>query len=101
VAVRLETAFIERHRALWNCEPFRSSYSRERKLLKDMAVQLGEPEVLALIDQFFSNRNRRGDYTVLDFGRQAAALRLERQRRPVDPRTAANLDAAARATGRK
>ena len=100
--VRLEQRFVEAHQRMWGCTPTRDSVPYERRILKELAVQFGEEEVNRLVDRFFADRRRRCNYTILDFKREVPAMRLEEQRRHGgDERTRDNMDAAARAAGRR
>lgn len=104
VVLRLEAAFAAAHEARWRVAPFVGSIPRARKHFKDLAAQLGEPEVLRLIDVYFSTADPKvtsRDYTVECFYGLVAHLRLLEQRHAPDARTAANLDAINRGMARK
>lgn len=98
--VRVETAFLAAFEKCWGFPTKRESIGFERKQLKDLIGSWGEEDVLGLVEKFFASNQRRGDYSIRDFCRQAQTLRLEQRRAPGNERTAGNLDAAARATGR-
>lgn len=103
--VALETAFVVRHEERWKVKPLLTPYGKNRRQLKDLAGQLSDDEITALMDLFFATRDRdveRSDYTIAAFIRLVPHLRLL-ERRTAGPRgrTQDNLDAAARATGRK
>lgn len=103
--VMLEAGFVARHEARWGVKPLLTPYGKNRRHLKDLAGQLPDDELLALMDLFFSTRDRdveRSDYTIGAFVRLVPHLRLlERRTGAPRGRTADNLDAAARATGRR
>lgn len=101
--LRVEAAFLAAFERAWGFPTKREGIGFERKLLKALIESWGEDDVLRLVEVFFSTTKRRGDYSVRDFCRSAQTLRLEQRRGPgsQDVRTAGNLDAAARATGRQ
>ena len=99
--VRVEDAFKVGHLACWGVEYVALNVGRDRRYLKEAIAAYGEAEVLVLVTRFFRDKSRRGSYTIADFYAQLPSLRLESQRRNGQPRTAGNVDAAARATGRK
>ncbi len=72
---------------------------------KRLLAAWDEGTVLELVDTFFTTLDPqvvRSDYSYDAFFRLAQALRLAKARRqPVDDRTLQNLDAAARATGKR
>lgn len=111
--VVLEKAYIERHERRWGVTPIRV-YGRDRKLLGTLADQLADEELVGLMDLYFDKgvyavdrEVERSNFTVPDFYRLVPHLRLlrakqaERRTSGNGTRTAANLDAAARAIERK
>lgn len=71
---------------------------------KQLLATWGEPVVMELIEDFLSTtdpRVLRSDYTVGALYNLAQHLRLRREGHRIDERTAHNLDAAARAAGRR
>lgn len=91
-------AFLARH----GFKP-RISGGKDGALLKQLIATWGEADVLILIGEFFATtdpRVLRSDYTIGAFVSLAQHLKL-RQHGMIDARTAENLDAAARAAGRK
>ena len=102
---RLTDAFHERHVTRHGVPPLRPEWARFAKEVKAMLVGASEAELLGLMDDFFASRDPRvlrTDYLPMDFVRVAQYLRLKRNgHRQRDDRTTRDLDAAARATGRR
>lgn len=112
--VRLEGAFQLAFERTWGF-PVIINYGRDRKLLQDLVDQLGEEGVAALIPRFFAavvpvqkggdpvvSRCRASD--IADFKYHVPHLRMKAARGAagdMSERTAANVDAAMKATGRK
>lgn len=103
--VALESAFVVRHEQRWSVKPLLTPYGKNRRQLKDLSGQLTDVEIFGLMDVFFATRDReveRSDYSIAAFIRLVPHLRLlERRHAGPRGRTQDNLDAAARATGRK
>lgn len=100
--LRIEARYTELFKERWKFEPKRN-YGRDRKELGELERLWGETEVLDLLQLFFVTTDPkivRCDYTVTAFCALAQHLKLN-ARRPQDERTIANLDAAARAMGRR
>ena len=93
-------AFIER----WNMKPDFVG-GRDGKLFKELCAQYGVDVVVeTLIPELFRSTNYHvvsSDYSVPALRRNAQALVLDGRRPTTDARTLSNLDAAARAMGRK
>jgi hypothetical protein len=91
--------------AKFGFKPDPRHFGRFGKELKPLLAAWGEAEVLGAIDAFFATtdpRIVRSDYTVMAFLGLAQHLRVRRTgRQPADERTASNVDAVARATGRR
>lgn len=101
--LRLEAAYCEAFEARWKFKP-RRSYGRDRKHFSDLEQTWGEDEVMAIIGAFFATADFkvvRSDYSVGALYALAQHVRLLARRSVGDDRTLANIDAAARATGRK
>lgn len=102
---RLIDAFEAKHVAKHGIKPFDPQYPRFGRTLKDMLASASEGELLELMDDFFASRDLRilgGNWRPADFVYWAPRLRLKRNGMvETDGRTARNLDAAARATGRR
>jgi hypothetical protein len=102
---RLVDAFHAKHVARHGCPPLRPDYGRFAKEVKSMLASATEAELVELMDDFFTTRDPRvvrSDYKPMDFVWLAQHLRLKRNgRRTLDHRTVRDLDAAARATGRR
>ena len=93
---RVEARYVDAFKRAWSIEPI-LNFGRDRKQLKTLLTQLSEAEVLALMDTYFADRGRRGNYTVPEFVLAVPALRLEGQRQgSKDVRTVANVDAVRR-----
>lgn len=94
--------FHDRHVARFGFKPDPRQYGRFGKELQLLLGAWGEDVVAGLIREFFETtdpRVLRSDYKPMDFVNLAQRLRLQGQR--LDDRTAENLDAAARAIGRR
>lgn len=101
VADAFHDAFLER----FGFKPDPRQYSRFGKEIKPLLATWGELEVLRLINEFFSTRDPRvvrSDYTMMAFLGLAQYLRVRQTGASTrDDRTLRNIDAAARATGRR
>jgi hypothetical protein len=71
----------------------------------DLEKAWGEADVLQLLRDYFGTADpkiKAGDYSVMDFNRHAQYLKQRRARQQqASPRTAANIEAAERAVGRR
>lgn len=101
---RLADAFHDAFLERFGFKPDPRHYGRFGKEIKPLLSAWGEFELLGLINAFFSTRDLRvlqSDYTMLTFLRLAQYLRVRQMGAPRDDRTLKNMDAAARATGRR
>lgn len=103
---RIIGEFQRAHLARFGCKPLRPEYGRFAKELKEMLAAADETELFDLLADFFAvpadPRVERTQYRPMDFVRLAQYLRLRRRGACAsDARTLDNLDAVARATGRR
>lgn len=99
--VRVETVYKDLFQAKFGFAPT-IKFGRDRKALKELLGAWPEDEVLAQLAPFIQRdiRSTRDSFSLYDFCMQAQRLRIERAAGP-NGRTAQNVDAAARATGRR
>lgn len=100
---RVIDRFHDKFLARFGFKPDPRGFGRFAKDVTTLISAWGEDEVVGLIDDFFATRDPRivrSDYTQAAFLNLAQYLRV-RHGNVRDERTAANVDAAARATGRR
>lgn len=102
---RLIDKFHDGHVARHGCPPMRPEWGRVAKELTAMLAAATEDEIGQLMDDFFTTTDPKvacGDYRPMEFIFNAQRLRLRRQgTTQSDVRTGQNIDAAARAMGRR
>ncbi len=100
---RVMALYFAEHERRFGCKPM-SPGKVGGKILKDLLADLGERDLAAVVHEFIWTRDRRVagcGYTLKDLRYHAPRLRLQLNgHREQDPRTADNVTAASRATGR-